>query len=106
MSAFSKSVSRSLERPSSLQRPLALSGRWLGKSPKSKDAVRWGSLGTEKCRFVAGEMGFDTCVDHRAPDFVKQLEGACSKGIDVYFENVGGTVQLMVWPLLRPAPRR
>jgi NADPH-dependent curcumin reductase CurA len=42
----------------------------------------------EKCRFVTHELGFDACVDHRAADFAKQLEAACPKGIDVYFENV------------------
>ena len=43
--------------------------------------------GAEKCHFVTGELGFDACVDHRAPDFAKQLEAACPKGIDVYFET-------------------
>ena len=61
--------------------------------------------GAEKCRFVTGELGFDACVDHRAPDFAKQLEAACPKGIDVYFENVGGAVQQMVWPLLNDFAR-
>jgi NADPH-dependent curcumin reductase len=61
--------------------------------------------GAEKCRFVTGELGFDACVDHRAPDFAKQLEAACSKGIDVYFENVGGSVQQTVWPLLNDFAR-
>jgi NADPH-dependent curcumin reductase CurA len=61
--------------------------------------------GAEKCRFVAGELGFDACVDHRAPDFAKQLEAACPKGIDVYFENVGGAVQQTVWPLLNDFAR-
>ena len=42
----------------------------------------------EKCRFVTHELAFDACVDHRAADFAKQLEAACPKGIDVYFENV------------------
>jgi len=28
--------------------------------------------GTEKCRFVTGELGFDACIDHRAPDFAKR----------------------------------
>jgi NADPH-dependent curcumin reductase CurA len=53
--------------------------------------------GPEKCRFVAGELGFDACVDHRSSDFAKQLEAACPKGIDIYFENVGGAVQQTVW---------
>jgi NADPH-dependent curcumin reductase CurA len=61
--------------------------------------------GPEKCRFVAGELGFDACVDHRAADFAKLLESACPKRIDVYFENVGGAVQGTVWPLLNDFAR-
>jgi NADPH-dependent curcumin reductase CurA len=61
--------------------------------------------GAEKCRFVAGELGFDACVDHRALDFARQLEAACPDGIDVYFENVGGAVQQTVWPLLNDFAR-
>ena len=60
--------------------------------------------GAEKCHFVTGELGFDASVDHRAPDFAKQLEAACPKGIDVY-ENVGGAVQQVVWPLLNDFAR-
>jgi NADPH-dependent curcumin reductase CurA len=61
--------------------------------------------GGDKCRFVTGELGFDACVDHRAPDFARALEAACPKGIDVYFENVGGAVQQTVWPLLNDFAR-
>lgn len=61
--------------------------------------------GTEKCRFVTGELGFDACIDHRARDFADQLQAACPKGIDVYFENVGGAVQQTVWPLLNDFAR-
>jgi NADPH-dependent curcumin reductase len=61
--------------------------------------------GADKCRFVTGELGFDACVDHRAGDFARALEAACPKGIDVYFENVGGAVQQTVWPLLNDFAR-
>jgi NADPH-dependent curcumin reductase len=61
--------------------------------------------GTDKCRFVVDTLGFDACVDHRAPDFCEALAAACPKGIDVYFENVGGAVQQMVWPLLNDFAR-
>ena len=61
--------------------------------------------GADKCRFVTGDLGFDACVDHRAGDFARALEAACPKGIDVYFENVGGTVQQTVWPLLNDFAR-
>ena len=56
--------------------------------------------GGDKCRYVADELGFDACVDHRGPDLAAALAAACPKGIDVYFENVGGAVQAAVFPLL------
>ncbi len=61
--------------------------------------------GADKCRFVVDTLGFDTCVDHRAPDFRDALAAACPGGIDVYFENVGGAVQQTVWPLLNDFAR-
>ena len=61
--------------------------------------------GADKCRFVKDELGFDACVDHRAPDFAQRLAAACGKGIDVYFESVGGAVQRTVWPLLNDFAR-
>lgn len=61
--------------------------------------------GAEKCAFVVGELGFDACVDHRAPDFAARLKAACPGGIDVYFENVGGAVFEGVFPLLNDFAR-
>jgi NADPH-dependent curcumin reductase len=40
--------------------------------------------GADKCRFVVDTLGFDACVDHRAPDFREALTAACPKGIDVF----------------------
>jgi hypothetical protein len=45
-------------------------------------------------------LGFDECLDHRDPDLAAKLKAACPKGIDVYFENVGGAVFEAVFPLL------
>lgn len=56
--------------------------------------------GAEKCRYVADELGFDTCLDHRDPDFARLLADATPDGIDIYFENVGGPVFDAVWPRL------
>jgi NADPH-dependent curcumin reductase CurA len=61
--------------------------------------------GPDKCRYVAEELGFDACIDHRAADFARRLEAACPAGIDIYFENVGGAVQQAVWPLLNDFAR-
>jgi NADPH-dependent curcumin reductase CurA len=41
---------------------------------------------------VVKALGFDACIDHRAGDFRDQLAAATPKGIDVYFENVGGGI--------------
>ena len=56
--------------------------------------------GADKCAYLTGELGFDAAVDHRSPDFPGTLAAACSGGIDIYFENVGGAVQAAVWPLM------
>lgn len=61
--------------------------------------------GAEKCKFVVEDLGFDACIDHHATDFAAQLQAACSRGIDVYFENVGGVVFDAVLPLLNPKAR-
>lgn len=61
--------------------------------------------GAEKCRYLSEELGFDEALDHRAPDFAEQLEDACPRGIDVYFENVGGAVWDAVLPLLNDFAR-
>jgi NADPH-dependent curcumin reductase len=61
--------------------------------------------GTEKCRYVVDELGFDACVDHRSPGFAEDLAKACPRGIDINFENVGGKVLEAVWPLLNDFAR-
>lgn len=61
--------------------------------------------GSEKCQYARDVLGFDECLDHKAPDFKDQLRNACPDGIDVYFENVGGKVFKAVLPLLNPKAR-
>ena len=56
--------------------------------------------GADKCRFVVEELGFDACINRRSADLPMQLASACPKGIDVYFESVGGAVFDAVLPLL------
>jgi NADPH-dependent curcumin reductase CurA len=57
--------------------------------------------GPEKCRWVCEELGADACIDYRATQNLSgALSDACPNGVDVYFENVGGAVQLGVFPLL------
>jgi NADPH-dependent curcumin reductase CurA len=48
--------------------------------------------GADKCGWVTNELGFDACVDYRAGNLFEDLRAACPDGIDVYFDNVGGTI--------------
>jgi NADPH-dependent curcumin reductase CurA len=48
--------------------------------------------GREKCAYVKDELGFDACVDYKAGDIREPLKAACPKGVDVYFDNVGGEI--------------
>jgi hypothetical protein len=61
--------------------------------------------GAEKCRYAVEELGFDACLDHHDPALKELLAKACPKGIDVYFESVGGVVFDAVLPLLNACAR-
>jgi NADPH-dependent curcumin reductase len=61
--------------------------------------------GGGKCAYAVDELGFDACIDHKAPDFADQLAEASPDGIDIYFENVGGKVLDAVIELLNPHAR-
>lgn len=76
-------------------------GAVVGQLAKLKGARVVGIAGgAEKCRHAVEVLGFDACLDHRAPDLAQRLAAACPDGIDVYFENVGGEVLDAVLPLL------
>jgi len=81
-------------------------GSVVGQIAKIKGCVVVGIAGGEtKCQYAVDELGFDFCVDHRADDLHGHLAAACPKGIDVYFENVGGAVFDAVLPLLNAKAR-
>ena len=48
--------------------------------------------GREKCAYVKEELGFDACLDYKAGNLRDALKEACPKGVDVYFDNVGGEI--------------
>ncbi|QDP19926.1 NADP-dependent oxidoreductase [Sphingomonas xanthus] len=57
---------------------------------KAKGMTVIGSAGgRDKCDFVTS-LGADAVVDYKAGSLLKQLSEAAPKGIDVYFDNVGG----------------
>ncbi|WP_309682418.1 NADP-dependent oxidoreductase [Polaromonas sp.] len=60
--------------------------------------------GPDKCRYAVDELGFDACIDYKlhqdAASLSMAIKVACPKGIDGYFENVGGMVLNAVLPLM------
>jgi hypothetical protein len=57
---------------------------------KAKGMTVIGSAGgAEKCAWVR-ELGADSVIDYKAEPIVPALAKAAPKGIDVYFDNVGG----------------
>ncbi|HXZ61060.1 MAG TPA: NADP-dependent oxidoreductase [Steroidobacteraceae bacterium] len=61
--------------------------------------------GAAKCDYAVASLGFDVCLDHRTPQLRERLAAACPKGIDVYFESVGGEVLYAAMPLLNVGAR-
>ncbi|WP_408891340.1 NADP-dependent oxidoreductase [Myxococcus faecalis] len=76
-------------------------GAVVGQVAKLKGARVVGIAGgADKCRYAVEVLGFDVCLDRREPKLAERLAAACPRGIDVYFENVGGEVFEAVVPLL------
>jgi NADPH-dependent curcumin reductase CurA len=48
--------------------------------------------GKDKCHWLTNQLGFDAAVDYKDGAVFKALRAAAPKGIDVYFDNVGGDV--------------
>jgi NADPH-dependent curcumin reductase CurA len=50
--------------------------------------------GPAKCEWVVKELGFDACIDYKAgPSAVHDgLKEHAPKGVDIYFDNVGGEI--------------
>ncbi|MDQ3080342.1 MAG: NADP-dependent oxidoreductase, partial [Pseudomonadota bacterium] len=72
---------------------------------KAKGMTVIGSAGgADKCAFVTS-LGADAVIDYKAGSLVKQLSAAAPKGIDVYFDNVGGDHLDAALALARPNAR-
>jgi NADPH-dependent curcumin reductase CurA len=48
--------------------------------------------GKAKCDYVRDELGFDAVVDYKAGKFEEDLRAAVPRGVDIYFDNVGGPI--------------
>jgi NADPH-dependent curcumin reductase CurA len=48
--------------------------------------------GKQKCDYLTQTLGFDAAIDYKSEDVKKSLRQHCPKGVDVYFDNVGGDI--------------
>lgn len=77
-------------------------GQTVGQLAKLKGCRVVGIAGgPAKCEWVVQELGFDACIDYKAPapqgvarwDAVREgLKQHCPQGVDIYFDNVGGDI--------------
>ena len=70
-------------------------GQTVGQIAKLKGCRVVGIAGGQaKCDWVVSELGFDACIDYKAsPSSVREgLKAHCPKGVDIYFDNVGGEI--------------
>jgi NADPH-dependent curcumin reductase CurA len=61
--------------------------------------------GPQKCKAVVEEFGFDACIDYKNDDLRAALKQHCRKGVNVYFDNVGGPILDAVLGRLAPKAR-
>lgn len=77
-------------------------GSVVGQIAKIKGCTVVGIAGgPEKCKYLTETLGFDAAIDYKNENVGKALKAACPKGIDVYFDNVGGEILDMALARLR-----
>ena len=48
--------------------------------------------GSEKCDYLTKTLGFDAAIDYKGENLITRLRETCPKGINVFFDNVGGRI--------------
>ncbi|MFD2528501.1 NADP-dependent oxidoreductase [Polaribacter marinaquae] len=68
-------------------------GAIVGQIAKIKGCTVIGIAGgKEKCDYIVNELGFDGAIDYKNENIYSALKKKCPKGIDVFFDNVGGVI--------------
>lgn len=68
-------------------------GSIVGQLAKAKGCRVIGIAGSAaKCEWLTKDLGFDAAIDYKKDDVAARLTATCPKGIDVYFDNVGGPI--------------
>jgi NADPH-dependent curcumin reductase CurA len=81
-------------------------GQTVGQIAKIKGCRVVGIAGgNAKCEWVVREFGFDACIDYKSGSVKDGLKAHCPKGVDIYFDNVGGEILDTVLARINPKAR-
>ena len=82
-------------------------GSLVGQIARIQGARAVGIAGSDdKVRWITGELGFDAAFNYKTvPNYGAKIAELCPKGVDGYFDNVGGEITDAVFPLLNPRAR-
>jgi NADPH-dependent curcumin reductase len=68
-------------------------GSLVGQIAKIKGCEVVGLAGSaDKCRWLTEELDFDSAINYRTANLNEALQESCRRGVDVYFDNVGGEI--------------
>jgi len=69
-------------------------GQLVGQIAKIKGCRTVGIAGSDKkCKLLIEQYGYDAAINYKtSQNIVKDLAKECSKGIDIFFDNVGGDI--------------
>ncbi len=48
--------------------------------------------GPDKCKWLVEEAGYDAAIDYKAGNVKAQIKQHCPRGVDVIYDNVGGSI--------------
>ena len=78
-------------------------GSVVGQIAKIKGCTVVGIAGgAQKCEYLVNELGFDGAIDYKNENVRDRLKELCPKGIDVYFDNVGGDILAWLTRTVKP----
>jgi NADPH-dependent curcumin reductase CurA len=76
-------------------------GSLVGQIAKAEGLTVIGTAGTDdKCKWLVDELGFDAAINYKSSTLNEELKAAAPKGVDLFFENTGGTVQHAIFDLM------
>ena len=102
-----KFASRSPAKPWLFQGAAGAVGSLVGQIAKIKGCRAVGIAGDDrKIAWLTGELGFDAAFNYKTTEnYVEKLKELCPKGIDCYFDNVGGLITDAIFPVLNTKGR-